>query len=662
MVRFNFAKLAGPLALVALCGAALPMHAAAADPGAAPAAKTTCIFVNGEKQCVRAGQRCQRRFRNDYLLGGFECRRRRGKQVLVKAGEAALRDGGFVHLQPNGYPSFSTALQAFDKYVANLPGVRQRRGVVGDAEDATMPVLWLKHYEKRLTRTQRAAFRRALSPDADVLPAQVNAQALKFSQFVDQAKARLAAHGMPFNHPIRVLYIKKADVKDALAWIWAGFLEPGDEPTCDINVPPVALTKSDDDMRDIAAHEMTHCAQAEFAQRPDDLVGKSAWVVEGSANWAAAALAVEGGGSAGPGLRGWWNIWIGKPQRDVTTRTYDAMGFFALLEHQGANPWTLIGPMVTANRNGNASAAFNLAAASAGDLIHEWGPSHAGHTAGGFRWYLAGPGLPVLPSLEALVRDGSKVTIPIQRRAGVGIVLDLQADVIQIQPTRGIEGYFRPAGGEDGLLGYSLYCTIPGGCECDGDDIGAEVINPGIALIGYASPPSNGGTTRVLGNSLESFCKQMQTPFGGSQGITLLDLRDPTHGRIIAEFATGSCSVGGSGFRAVAVDPPFRLEATIKSFKKFTTNKGVYEVKYGGGDPAVHDQGAGRPIQQRVPSIGRPPAWRRRHGVRRPRPDVRHRDVPRLQQGRELRGHRRRRDEVHLPAATAPLAAPPPFG
>src|SRR5918998_6954862 len=92
---------------------ALSLAAATAALPAAPAAaakKQRCerAWVNGKETCLRAGQRCRARHNRDYLVKGFECRRRK----LARARESTLRGEEVVYLR-RGRPSFQTALQAF---------------------------------------------------------------------------------------------------------------------------------------------------------------------------------------------------------------------------------------------------------------------------------------------------------------------------------------------------------------------------------------------------------------------------------------------------------------------------------------------------------------------------------------------------------------------
>jgi hypothetical protein len=565
------------------------------------AARAKCVYVAGEQTCLKAGQRCKPRLRRDYLTAGFECRRRRGKPVLVKAREAALRQGRFVHLQPNGYPSFRTALQAFDKVVADLPGVRQKRGLVGEAPDATPAVLWLEHYAKRLTRGQRTVLRRASSPPSNAIAAQTTPEQIAFHTFLQNGQAHLEAHGLRFNHPVEEVYLKEKelgpnDFKNR-AWVNAAFLAGG--TSCKVTVPPDALKAPEADLRDVATHELAHCAQAEFAATKLDLVKSSAWAIEGFANWAAATVARELYGSVSNLMISSSLGWLSNPAVDVTAREYDAMGFFALLEHEGVDPWALMGPVVSAGNHGNAYAAYALATSKMPDHLLNWGPTHASQPQMGTRWDLNAPGLPKKEWFMARIRNGTAYGgVAIPGRAGVSVGLSIEADVVTISPTAGIRGILRMTDAREVELGYSLYCTRPEGCQCDGEDIGAEPMPLGAATVGYASQPSAGGTVRVDGDSLDSYCDKLNHPFKAGHGITLYS-SDSEHPEIIAEFASGPCSVDRDGFHASAVGGAYRLKATIANFKKFTTNQGIYDMVYRDEETTFTVTGPGGPWSNR---------------------------------------------------------------
>ena len=72
------------------------------------------------------------------------------------------------------------------------------------------------------------------------------------------------------------------------------------------------------------AQEAFHCLQ--FAQRPYG-EGVPMWALEG-----AAAFAGEDFAQGSPLSAAWWDRWIGEPQRPIDQRTYDAAGFFFLLQ------------------------------------------------------------------------------------------------------------------------------------------------------------------------------------------------------------------------------------------------------------------------------------------------------------------------------------------
>src|SRR3954466_3691589 len=123
----------------------------------------------GANAALRPGQRCDPKKREALLIKGFECvRKGRGhktRYVLRRASEQKLRDGAFAYLDPKtGLPSLDTARQAFDKQIADLPGVNEKEGVIGDSYDGRSALRWIGNYEDRLTPAQRAAVEAARNP------------------------------------------------------------------------------------------------------------------------------------------------------------------------------------------------------------------------------------------------------------------------------------------------------------------------------------------------------------------------------------------------------------------------------------------------------------------------------------------------------------------
>jgi hypothetical protein len=565
--------------------AALPLPASAAVPGATAAQKRNCVYVGEEQKCLRARQRCQAKFNSDYLLGGFTCRRRK----LVRASESQLRQGRYVVLQRNGLPSFSTALQAFDQSVSDLPGVRRRRGVVGTSRSGTAALGWLIHYRKRLTRGQRRVLERVRTgKGARVImeagqprAAQADPLLLRWAGLLDEAKRRLEAHGMPFRHTIRyLLRVPESPAKDN-AWTVAQWLYGGGN-TCDISIPNSSIARIDEFGEALGLHELMHCVQAEYLAQAGRTARPPAWVEEGTAHWANATVLADWKGRSESGLDGAWKAWLDSSELDLWTRSYDGIGFFALLKHQGVDPWTRIGPIVVAGSGYNSPAAYRVATEGLPNLQREWGPTDAIMRAP-HRWDLDGPLMVRDHVPSERIADGSRVSQPVASLGARGLALNITADVILVNPSPGIDGYFQTTRGEDRVLTYSLYCTKPGGCTCEGEDIGAEFIPAGGGAVGYAGSESTGGTVRIEGSSNEAYCADLRNnPYGHLNGITLIEMNDEGLGRTVAEFPTGSCSVSRrTGFSAEASAPPYTLSANIGGFKRFTTNQGVYSMEYG---------------------------------------------------------------------------------
>src|SRR5918998_5766713 len=140
------------------------------DSSATAAAKCKRALVNGKRTCLKVGVRCSKRFQDDYVRAKFSCRRRK----LRKASIADLRGAEPLLVGSHGQISLPTALAAFDQGIADLPGIKARKGEIGDLDGATMIVNEIQANLHRLSAKQQDVFGSLTTPapDAVVIPTQ----------------------------------------------------------------------------------------------------------------------------------------------------------------------------------------------------------------------------------------------------------------------------------------------------------------------------------------------------------------------------------------------------------------------------------------------------------------------------------------------------------
>jgi hypothetical protein len=603
-------RLAVALAIVAALPAAavLPVTADAAQGTATATAaakkhkRTTarCLYaqVQGKRTCLRVGAVCRRSLRATYLLSGLDCVRRRGRYVFAKASPAAARMGRYMALSPSGELTFQQALAAFDQTVADLPGVDPPPGTVGETSSATGAIAALYDYRDRLTQAQLEVLDAAITPppgamyiDIDSEGNVVNApppataatlrrrarsaQALTpaqlepFRQTINEAVARLKAHGVILRHGVSVWAAPPKGGVNANAWpLW---LSPhSEDPTitgtaCAVRIFPAAATSGIAYVRQVLLHELTHCAQFEFLSSIGQLASVPKWVGDGIAEYFAYTISKEWSGT--DPIRTAWILWQRSPQIGLFSRWYDGVGWWFLLAQQGANIASLLGPAEQAGSN-EAAFAIGDGAVGAGERS-DWGSTAAQFTSLGSRWALTAPGVPQPPLPGVGVSPGTPFSAQFQAKGAAVAALNLAGDVVHVETSPGVVGHLRDAnGGEHDLAPALDFCLRQGQCSCP-DEQGIETkLPPGPAFVG-AGNTSAGGFVTVTSEKLEDACKKQparNTGGGGGGGagpggLQIRALSD--NAEVLGTITTGTCSFTGGAFVARGAGSGWRFSMRV---------------------------------------------------------------------------------------------------
>ena len=557
----------------------------------------SCLPIEGKPVCLRRGRACTATLRDFYRLAGFECRRRGKRRVLVRASEAVLRGRAVVRYGPDGVPSFPTALQAFDKLVDDLPGVKQKPGVVGDAFEGTAALSWMSYYRDRLTPAQKAVVDRFTTPQpvskAGSSPALVGYRAL-----LPEARQRLASHGLVLKRGITVQ--AGGGSGRALATSYPAWLERRGE-NCVITIHPGGVTSFGNpvEARDIISHEMTHCAQAEQIESIGQWNKRPQWVTEGGATWAGGRIALEWTGTIGSIAKAWYASYLQNTAPDLFTRDYEGVGWYQLLEHQGANVWPLL---LETQRWGSVYgpyAAYYAGMDKATLAALLWGPTLATNPPLGDTWDLQIPGYPLSRTLaQRTISNGTDFVGAASQRGGLAYALPIRADVVSIGTGGAPIGRFKPPGEDDQPLRSGSYCAKPGGCECpDGGSPQLPEIKRGDAYLGFHG--LGPAAVEVRGESLDQWCKRPQ-----DAGINIFQLSQTGHEPLVGTIKAGNCKVANGVFTATArsTNRAYTLNVRIEGFRGFRRN---YTLLYGGPDPSFTLEGPQGPYSNLFPVPGR---------------------------------------------------------
>jgi hypothetical protein len=126
------------------------------------------------------------------------------------------------------------------------------------------------------------------------------------------------------------------------------------------------------------AHEVFHCFQAMDYSSIPTFLHAPRWLIEGEAEWVGATLV--------PFDDDFWNAYLLDLTTPLFTRSYDAIGFYALMTESGIDTWHLLDPML---KVGSSAAAYALAANST--LKEDWASSLARQPSFGQEWDANGP-------------------------------------------------------------------------------------------------------------------------------------------------------------------------------------------------------------------------------------------------------------------------------
>jgi hypothetical protein len=305
-------------------------------------------------------------------------------------------------------------------------------------------------------------------------------------------------------------------------WLTQSALESGHYSPCNLTLyknmwsketagQPLSAT-----MHVTLTHEVIHCYQYQVINDVviSDLMPP--WIMEGSAIW----LAGNDTGIVEPMTPGMWTTHImGQPETALTARTYDAYGWYALLDHLGRPMWSLIADAwrgaATSVGSARSEAFIGVLNGDADDLRRAWAPLHAREESWNDPWVPYGLGLP--PDVRAprtpVVASGAGYTASLPDRSNaVYTVTGSEGEIVLVE-TDGL------ANAHDGAVHSALafssqrFC-VTGDCICPprtaraGDHMAdTDMLLPFVVAF---QAPAGGAGQRISSKTLEQECGRAQ--------------------------------------------------------------------------------------------------------------------------------------------------------
>jgi hypothetical protein len=422
-----------------------------------------------------------------------------------------------IPVDRSGRVSMRTALGLFADTVAPLPGVKAVPAP-SSLRSGTGPIRWTLGYYARLSPADRRAVDRALSFGVGRSPGSglaADAEQTKWEALIHEAIDRISKHlGLSLAPTIEV-ELSNVQPKDkgvgAETTATAATAEPTGSLTCHFTIRPTGRKDSLGYQREIAAHESFHCVQVAIMGVAKYDVAPP-WLIEGSANWVGSTIGDEWNGYQIPDH--WWDEWIGLADLSLFKRSYSAMGFYAHLDESGLSPWSVLPELLTSPDPKEAARA--LVDKAGARFLDSWGSGVFRDHALGFPWDTTGPDITnayYYGAVHWVVGNGSRVPVSVNDEEGAFFsVVDLRADVIQIEPVGGDRawGRLRSATGAEEDLTLQAYCARADGCVCPPGSAGSADKLPriasGDARVAVAHHRESKGVY-VVGRSLDDYCK-----------------------------------------------------------------------------------------------------------------------------------------------------------
>jgi hypothetical protein len=269
-------------------------------------------------------------------------------------------------------------------------------------------------------------------------------------------------------------------------------------------------------------HEAIHCYQNVVWGDLATGYAIPPWITEGTAFWLASADT----GIEEHKIAGMWTNDYFTPETPLTNRSYDAFGYYAMLDYVGRYMWSLMRPGWTAAAT-NAQRSNSFIAVLRGDdqdVRDSWATSYLRQDLWGAPWIMHGFGL---PDTAQVLRH------PIQAQADPGYtgtlegrsntILDVTASAGEVVTvtTTGLANVHDESGNNQLSFQTQKFCTS-GECVCPantpsaGQNIAGKTLT--LPFVLALNAPFGGSTYTVTGRKLVDECGQKVTPKSQNAG------------------------------------------------------------------------------------------------------------------------------------------------
>ncbi|HEX7590885.1 MAG TPA: hypothetical protein VF375_02965 [Candidatus Limnocylindrales bacterium] len=263
-------------------------------------------------------------------------------------------------------------------------------------------------------------------------------------------------------------------------------------------------------------HEVIHCYQNVIWGDPDTSTSMASWITEGSALW----LAADDTQIEEPMLASTWANGYFKPEIPLTNRSYDAFGYYSLLDYTGRDLWSLMKPGWTAaaTQLQRSNAFIAVLRGDDQDIRDSWATSYLRQTNWGAPWIMHGFGLPdtaqvVRHPIQAQADPGYDGSL--QGRANTVLNVTASAGEVVTITTTGLASVHDDPGNNTLSFQTEKFCAS-GECVCPtntpraGQKVATKKLT--IPFVLALNSPFGGSTYNVVGRKLEDECGRKATP------------------------------------------------------------------------------------------------------------------------------------------------------
>ena len=282
-----------------------------------------------------------------------------------------------------------------------------------------------------------------------------------------------------------------------------------------------------DSIHVLLTHEAVHCLQ--FALYDDVTTGLAMppWISEGTAIWIA-AMDTRLSEPALPSV--WKNGVFYRPDWALTNRSYDAFGYYALLDHLGRPLFSLMKAAWKAaadSPQGRSEAFIAVLDGDAQEVRRVWAPSHLRKSDWGDPWIAYGFGLPddaqVWREMIQASKENPTVGTMLSRSNYVRSVDSSDGEIVHVEITPDGLANAHDEGGQAWLAFESKDFCVSGDCICPkntkraGEHLADDRMGIPFALAFNA--PRGGATYTVFAKGLEDECGRTATPTPRATGF-----------------------------------------------------------------------------------------------------------------------------------------------